>query len=153
MIAENGFTILSEERLQLTRERAGAFYAEHKGRPFYNSLVSYMTSGPIVAMVLSKPGAIKAWRNLLGPTKYSANRKAAGTIRNKYAKNDTENACHGSDSPVSAARELRFYFPALKLAEPSSFASPADAGEAAKTYLSGATAGDELTFLQVLQKG
>ena len=111
-IAANGFTILAERRVRLSRELAEAFYAEHAGRSFFDNLVSYMSSGPAVAMVLAKPAGIKCWRSLIGPTNNEvAKRNAPNSLRAKFALDGTRNACHGSDSPASAAREIRFFFP------------------------------------------
>ena len=112
MIAEHGFTVEAKTRVRLSLAEACRFYAEHKGRSFYGALTSYMSSGPAVAMVLSKPGAIKSWRHLIGPTNVAeARRSRASCIRAQFGIDNTKNACHGSDSPASASREIAFFFP------------------------------------------
>jgi adenylate kinase len=116
-IAQCGFTVLAEARRQLTREEAEAFYSEHAGRPFFPALTEYMASGPVVALALAKPGAIRTWRLLCGPTNTAlARRDRPHSLRARYGVDGTRNAVHGSDAPASAARELRFYFPRLPLA-------------------------------------
>lgn len=95
----------------VTRETASLFYAEHKGKSFYETLVGYITSGPIVAMELVGPNAITMWRQLIGPTNLEvAKRDSPNCLRALYAKSTTENFAHGSDSPESAARELGIIF-------------------------------------------
>ena len=95
----------------VSRETAANFYAEHQGKPFYETLVSYITSGPIVAMEIVGNGAIGRWRELIGPTNLEiAKRDAPRSLRAMYAKSTTENFAHGSDSPQSAARELGIIF-------------------------------------------
>lgn len=102
--------------LQLTATRAAEFYSEHEGKPFFSNLVSFMTSGPIWAVVLAKPGAIKAWRELMGPTNsIKAREEKPRCLRALYGADGTQNATHGSDSPASAAREIKFFFPTLVL--------------------------------------
>ena len=93
---------------RLTTEKAGGFYAEHEGKPFYEDLVNYMTSGPVVVQVLEGEGAIALNRQLMGAT----NPKDAdpGTIRADFAESIDANAVHGSDSPESAAREIAYFF-------------------------------------------
>jgi len=115
-IIANGFTILAETRRQLSREEVENFYAEHKGKGFFDGLCTYMSSGPVVALALAKPNAIRCWRMLMGPTNTAvAKRDKPNTLRARYGVDGTRNATHGSDSPASAARELRFYFPDLTL--------------------------------------
>ena len=111
-----GFTILAETRRTLAKEEAENFYAEHRGRPFFDGLCSYMSSGSVVALALAKPGAIRSWRLLQGPTNTAvAVRDAPSSIRARFGVDGTRNATHGSDSPASASLELRFYFPDLPL--------------------------------------
>ena len=118
-IVDHGFVILAEKRVTLPRERVEAFYAEHKGKFFFNRLVSYMTSGSVVALVLAKAAAIKSWRALMGPTNtFTARRDAPASLRARFGVDGTRNATHGSDSPDSAAREIRFYFPGFNPAPP-----------------------------------
>lgn len=110
-----GFTILAHRRLTLSEEQAGAFYAEHRGKAFFGQLTSYMSSGPIEALVLSKPAAIKCWRALMGPTNSARARvEAPQSLRARFGTDNTKNATHGSDSPASAAREIRFFFPQFR---------------------------------------
>jgi len=112
-IAKEGFTVLESAKLQLTKDRAEAFYAEHKGKGFFADLMAFMTSGPIYALKLGAANAIPKWRNLMGPTNFeTAKQEAPNSIRALYASSMTKNASHGSDAVESAQRELEFYFPA-----------------------------------------
>jgi nucleoside-diphosphate kinase len=108
MIEQGGFRIVELQKVTLTPERAGEFYAVHKERPFYNDLVKYMSSGPIVAAILEKDNAVADFRTLIGATN-PANAEE-GTIRKKYAKSIEANAVHGSDSDENAQIEGEFYF-------------------------------------------
>ena len=108
MIEAGGFRIVELQKVTLTPERAGEFYAVHKERPFYNDLVKYMSSGPIVAAILEKDNAVADFRTLIGATN-PANAED-GTIRKKYAKSIEANAVHGSDSDENAQIEGDFYF-------------------------------------------
>lgn len=111
-----GFAIVSKARVQLTRARAAEFYAEHKGKHFYEKLVDFMSSGPVIALVLAKEEAITGWRTLMGPTNsVVAKEQKPDSLRGKYGTDGTYNACHGADSPASAAREIKFFFPRLIL--------------------------------------
>ena len=102
-IIAGGFSIKAMKYLHLSKEKAEAFYGIHRERPFFNDLVSFMTSGPIVAMVLSKDNAVNDFRTLIGATNPAD--AAAGTIRAKYAKSIDANTIHGSDSDENAAGE------------------------------------------------
>jgi nucleoside-diphosphate kinase len=95
--------------LHLTREQAGEFYAVHKARPFYNDLVDFMTSGPVVVQVLEGENAIAKNREVMGAT--NPKEAAPGTIRADFAQTVDENAVHGSDAPETAAVEIAFFFP------------------------------------------
>lgn len=108
MINEAGFVIKAMKMTWLTTEQAGAFYAVHKERPFYASLVEYMSSGPIVAAILEKENAVEDYRKLIGAT--NPENAAEGTIRKIYATNLQENAVHGSDSDENAIIESDFFF-------------------------------------------
>ncbi len=108
MINEAGFVIKAMKMNWLTTEQAGAFYAVHKERPFYASLVEYMSSGPIVAAILEKENAVEDYRKLIGAT--NPENAAEGTIRKIYATNLQENAVHGSDSDENAIIESDFFF-------------------------------------------
>ena len=108
MIEQGGFRVVELQKVALTADRAGEFYAVHRERPFYNDLVSYMSSGPIVAAVLEKDNAVADFRTLIGATN-PANAEE-GTIRKKYAKSIEANAVHGSDSDENAGIEAEFFF-------------------------------------------
>jgi len=103
-----GLKIVGLKMMHLTRELAGKHYAEHEGKPFYNELVDFITSGPLVAMVVAGENAIKAVRAMMGAT--NPLEAAPGTIRGDYALNIGNNIVHGSDSPESAAREISIFF-------------------------------------------
>jgi len=111
-IEAEGFTVVERDTLTLTKERAEQFYAEHQGKGFFEELVGFMTSGPVIALKLEAANAIKAWRGLMGPTNFeTAKKEAPNSIRALYASSMTKNASHGSDSVSAAVRELAFYFP------------------------------------------
>ncbi|MBI4945139.1 MAG: nucleoside-diphosphate kinase [Bacteroidetes bacterium] len=107
-IIKGGFKIIAMKLLHLTPEKAGAFYEVHKARPFYNDLVKYMSSGPIVAIILEKENAIEDFRKLIGATDPA--KAAPGTIRAMFAKSIEANAVHGSDSDENAKIEGDFFF-------------------------------------------
>lgn len=104
MIESHNFAIAALKKLQLTKEQAEEFYAVHKHRPFFGELVDFMTSGPVVIMILEKENAIADWRDLMGPTNPAD--AAPHTIRKLYGTNIGENATHGSDSPETAQQEI-----------------------------------------------
>lgn len=108
MINDAGFVIKAMKVTRLSKEQAGAFYEIHKGKPFYESLVNFMSSGPIVAAMLEKENAVEGFRSLIGATN-PAN-AAEGTIRKLYAVSMEENAVHGSDSDENANIEADFFF-------------------------------------------
>lgn len=112
MIEEAGFKINAMKLTLLTAERAGQFYAVHKERPFFGDLVKYMTSGPIIAIVLEKNNAVEDFRKLIGATNPAD--AAEGTIRKMFAKSIEANAVHGSDSDENAAIEGSFFFSNLE---------------------------------------
>jgi nucleoside-diphosphate kinase len=107
-IIEAGFTIKAMKLTKLSNEMAGLFYDIHRERPFFNDLVSFMSSGPIVAAILEKNNAVADFRTLIGAT--DPQKAEAGTIRNLYAKSIDANAIHGSDSDENALREAAFFF-------------------------------------------
>ena len=111
---EAGLRIVAQKRLQLTRGQAEAFYAVHKERPFFGDLVTFMTEGPVLALVLEGENAIKRWRDIMGPTNASAAPKT--TLRGQFGTNIERNATHGSDAPETAAYEIGFFFSGLELA-------------------------------------
>lgn len=104
-----GLSIVAAQMMQLTREQAEGFYSVHKERPFFNDLVAYMTSGPVVVQALEGPDAINSNRTLMGATNPAD--ADAGTIRADYAASIEENVVHGSDGPDTAAAEIAFFFP------------------------------------------
>ena len=108
MFKKNGFSILKEKKIQIEKSEAEKFYKVHETKPFYNDLCSYLSSGPIVVMVLEKENAIIANRKLMGAT----NPKDAedGTIRKKYGISIDKNSVHGSDSIENAKIEINFFF-------------------------------------------
>ena len=103
-----GLHIIAAKMLHLSQEQAAGFYAEHKERPFYNDLVSFMTSGPVVVSVLEGENAIAKHREIMGATNPAE--AAEGTIRKDFASSIDENAVHGSDSAESAKREIAYFF-------------------------------------------
>lgn len=103
-----GFKILASRVMHLSKEQAGEFYAVHKERPFYGSLVTFMTSGPCMPMVLEKADAVAALRTAIGATDPA--QADAGTVRKLYAESKERNAIHASDSDENAMRESRFFF-------------------------------------------
>jgi nucleoside-diphosphate kinase len=107
-IIEAGFTIRAMKYTKLSVETAGAFYNIHKERPFFGDLVSFMTSGTIVAAVLEKENAVADFRTLIGAT--DPKKAEEGTIRNRFAESIEANAVHGSDSDENAANEASFFF-------------------------------------------
>jgi len=108
MIIQKGYKIVALKYTQLNTAQAGEFYEIHKERPFYNDLVSFMTSGPIYAAILEKDNAVVDFRTLIGATNPAE--AAEGTIRNMFAKSIDANAVHGSDSDDNAAKEGDFFF-------------------------------------------
>ena len=111
MIEEAGFRIVSMKMTQMTKEVAGKFYEVHKERPFYGELCDYMSSGPIIPMILEKDNAVEDFRKLIGATNPAE--AAEGTIRKLFAKSIEANAIHGSDSDENAAIEGAFFFSAV----------------------------------------
>ena len=111
----NGFTVLASQTVEMSAAVAADFYKEHTGRDYFQPLVDFMASGPALAMVLMRPGAISAWRALCGPTdSVHARTVAPLSIRAKFGTNGQRNACHGSDSTANAAREAGMFFPFLE---------------------------------------
>ncbi len=108
-----GLTIKAMKLIRMTKEQAKGFYKVHEGKPFFESLTDFMSSGPCVVMVLEGEDAISRYRKLMGATDY---RKAEpGTIRREYATDIEKNVVHGSDSPESAAFEIGYFFNALEI--------------------------------------
>ncbi|MBM3412552.1 MAG: nucleoside-diphosphate kinase [Bacteroidetes bacterium] len=111
-IIKEGFAIKALKMLHLSKEKAGEFYAIHRERPFYGELVSFMSSGPIIAAILEKENAVENFRKLIGATNPAA--AEDGTIRKLFASSVGENAIHGSDSDANAAIESAFFFSGLE---------------------------------------
>ncbi|MCF6185387.1 MAG: nucleoside-diphosphate kinase [Bacteroidales bacterium] len=109
-INEAGFRIVAMRMTRLSKSQAEAFYGVHKERPFFNDLVGFMSSGPVVAAILEKDNAVEDYRKLIGAT--NPENAEEGTIRKLYAESMQNNAVHGSDSDENAALEGRFFFPA-----------------------------------------
>lgn len=107
-IEKKGLSIVALKQLEISRELAERHYGEHKGKPFFEGLVSFITSGPAVAMVLEGENAIGEWRKMMGAT--NPKDAAPGTIRGDYATIIDENVVHGSDGPETAAREIGLFF-------------------------------------------
>ncbi|EKN4193725.1 nucleoside-diphosphate kinase [Yersinia enterocolitica] len=103
-----GFKIIAAKMLHLTKEQAEGFYAEHKGRPFFDGLVEFMTSGPVMIQVLEGENAVQRHRDIMGAT--NPDNALAGTLRADFADSFTENAVHGSDAVESAQREIAYFF-------------------------------------------
>lgn len=106
-----GLKIVGTRMLQLTKKQAEEFYAVHRGKPFYEPLVRYMTSGPVVVSVLEGDNAVTKNREIMGAT--DPKKAAPGTIRRDYADSIEANVVHGSDSPENARIEIRFFFPKM----------------------------------------
>jgi nucleoside-diphosphate kinase len=112
-IESQGFKIRAMRLLHLTKAGAEGFYDVHRERPFFGSLTDFMSSGPCVAMVLEKDGAIAAWRTLMGATNPAE--ADEGTLRKEFAESLEQNCVHGSDAPETAAFEIAYFFSALDL--------------------------------------
>lgn len=108
VIEENGLRIVAQRRVRLTTEQAKAFYDVHVGKPFYDELVAFMTSEPVVVQVLEGENAVAHYREVMGAT--NPEKAAEGTIRKMFAVSMGENSVHGSDSEENAAREIGFFF-------------------------------------------
>jgi nucleoside-diphosphate kinase len=108
MMEEAGLKVVQAKMKTLTKPEAEGFYAEHKDRPFFGSLVTFMTSGPVLTMVLEGNGAVENYRKLMGATDPA--KAAPQTIRKLFADGLEANSVHGSDSPASAAREISYFF-------------------------------------------
>jgi nucleoside-diphosphate kinase len=114
MIEGKGFRLLSMKMLEITKRQAEGFYAVHASKPFFESLTSFMSRGPIVAIALEKENAIRDWRELMGATNPAS--AAEGTVRKKWGANIENNAVHGSDAEETARFELSYFFAGYELA-------------------------------------
>ena len=112
-IISGSFRIRALKMIHQTRQQAEGFYEVHRGKPFYEGLTEFMSSGPCVVMVLEKEGAVKAWRDLMGATDPA--KADEGTIRKEFGGSVGENATHGSDSDENAAIEIAYFFSKLEL--------------------------------------
>ena len=110
---KEGLKIAALKMKHLSKREAEAFYAEHKGKPFFDELVTFMSSSPMCALVLEGDNVVEKNRDIMGAT--NPEKAAPGTLRALYAKDMTANAVHGSDSPKSATREISFFFPELEI--------------------------------------
>jgi len=108
MIEQNGFTIVRMEKRKLTKELAEQFYGVHKEKPFFGEVIDFITSGPVIAMVLERDNAIEEWRKLMGET--NSQKAASGTIRQQFGTDIMVNAVHGSDAPETAEKEIALMF-------------------------------------------
>jgi nucleoside-diphosphate kinase len=112
-IISGGFRIRAMKLIHQTRQQAEGFYEVHRGKPFYEGLTEFMSSGPCVVLVLEKEGAVKAWRDAMGATDPA--KADEGTIRKDFGGSVGENATHGSDSDENAAIEIAYFFSKLEL--------------------------------------
>ena len=108
-IENSGLNIVLKKQLLLTRNQAEGFYAEHNGKPFFESLINFMTSGPVQVQVLKGDEAVSRYRKLMGNT--NPKKASPGTLRHDFAESIDANAVHGSDSEESAIREVTYFFP------------------------------------------
>jgi len=108
-----GFRIVALRQARLTKAEAEGFYAVHRGKPFFPGLTDFMSSGPVVLMVLESASAIKAWRDLMGATDPA--KAAEGTLRREFGTDIGSNATHGSDAPETAAFEIGYFFRGMEL--------------------------------------
>jgi nucleoside-diphosphate kinase len=112
-IDDAGFEVRALRRVHLSREQAAGFYAVHRERPFFGSLITFMSSGPSIVLVLEAPDAIRRWRELMGATDPA--KADAGTLRKEFAQSVERNATHGSDGPQSALFEIGYFFAGIDL--------------------------------------
>jgi nucleoside-diphosphate kinase len=115
LLEDNGFRVVALRMTKLSRSQAEGFYAVHRERPFYASLVKFMTEGPVIVMALEREDAVKKLREVMGATN-PAN-AAEGTVRKLYAESIERNAIHGSDAPETAAEELKYFFTTIELSQ------------------------------------
>ena len=108
LIEKNGLRIIAQKRIKLTNDQAKKFYDIHYDKPFFNDLVEYMTSEPVIVQVLSSENAVKKYREVMGAT--NPDNASDGTIRKLFALNVQENSVHGSDSEENAKKEIEFFF-------------------------------------------
>jgi nucleoside-diphosphate kinase len=112
-IESEGFRILGLRMIRMTRAEAEGFYAVHRGRPFFEDLTAFMSSGPAVVIALERDGAIRHWRNVMGATDPA--KADPGTLRKELGSSIEKNAVHGSDAPETAANEIAYFFRSVEL--------------------------------------
>ena len=115
LLESSGFRVVGLRMVKLSQPQAEGFYAVHKERPFFKSLVTFMTEGPVIVMALEREDAVKKLREVMGATN-PAN-AAEGTVRKLYAESIERNAIHGSDAPETAAQELAYFFTGIELSQ------------------------------------
>ena len=108
IIEDNNLVIIAQKRTKLSKEKAEGFYSIHKDKPFFNDLIEYMTSGPVIVQVLQGDNAVESYRRIMGAT--NPENAENGTIRKEYALNIQENSVHGSDSDANAKIEINYFF-------------------------------------------
>ena len=108
IIEENNLRIVAQKRILLTQKKAEGFYSIHKDKPFFNELIDYMTSAPVVVQVLQRENAVDEYRKIMGAT--NPEKAEKGTIRKEFALNIQENSVHGSDSEENAEKEIQYFF-------------------------------------------
>ena len=108
IIEDNNLVIIAQKRIKLSKEKAEGFYSIHKDKPFFNELIEYMTSGPVIVQVLQGDNAVENYRRIMGAT--NPENAENGTIRKEYALNIQENSVHGSDSDANAQLEINYFF-------------------------------------------
>ena len=108
IIEDNNLTIIAQKRIKLSKQQAEGFYFIHKDKPFFNDLIEYMTSGPVIVQVLEGINAVENYRKIMGAT--NPENAEAGSIRKQYALNIQENSVHGSDSDENAQLEINYFF-------------------------------------------
>ena len=113
VIEESGLRIIAQKRIRLTNDQAKNFYSIHKERPFFNDLIEYMTSEPVVVQILSGENCVEKYRSIMGAT--NPENAEEGTIRKLFALNVQENSVHGSDSEDNAKNEINFFFKAEEI--------------------------------------
>ena len=113
VIEDNGLRIIAQKRIRLTNDQAKNFYSIHKERPFFNDLIEYMTSEPVVVQILSGENCVEKYRSIMGAT--NPENAEEGTIRKLFALNVQENSVHGSDSEDNAKNEINFFFKAEEI--------------------------------------
>jgi nucleoside-diphosphate kinase len=113
LIEKTGFRIIGMKKMGLSQKQAEAFYAVHQERPFFSSLVTFMTEGPVVVLALEREDAVSKWRELMGAT--NPENAAEGTVRKLFAQSIERNAAHGSDAAETAAVEIPFFFSTAEL--------------------------------------